>query len=68
MKRAPRLADDVAAALRGAHDLVTYPPQPGRRGTTTRIIVKGRADLPAVLASTLGDLRDLLRAAAGAGK
>jgi len=50
------LVERVTAALSGARDLVAYPPiaLPGRRGA--RIVVKGGADLPEVLATALGDL------------
>lgn len=64
-KRSPRTVDDAIDALRGAHDLVTYPPQADRRGVAKRLIVKGRADLPAVLAAALGDLMAATRARRG---
>ena len=52
-----RLADEVAAALRASSRLTVYPPVAERRGRARRIVVKGHADLPAVLASGLEDFR-----------
>ena len=52
-----RLADEVAAALRASPRLTVYPPVSDRRGRAWRIVVKGHADLPAVLAVALEDFR-----------
>jgi primosomal protein N' len=65
VRRSPRTADDVAAALRGSSDLVAYPPRADRRTTVKRIVVKGRADLPALLTTALGDLLAATRARRG---
>ena len=51
------LADDVAAALSSASDLVVYGPTEARRGRARRIVVKGRADLATRLADAMGDFR-----------
>jgi len=55
------LTDKITAALAGSADLVAYPAiaLPGRQGR--RIVVKGGADLPAMLASALGDLLGVRR-------
>ena len=50
-----RLADDVATALGADRELVVYPPTADRRDRLRRIVVKGRDDLPARLASALPD-------------
>jgi primosomal protein N' (replication factor Y) (superfamily II helicase) len=52
-----RLADEVAAALRASPCLSVYPPVAERRERARRIVVKGDAELPAVLASALEDFR-----------
>jgi primosomal protein N' (replication factor Y) (superfamily II helicase) len=52
-----RLADEVAAALRASPRLVVYPPVAERRERTRRIVVKGDAELPSVLAAALEDFR-----------
>jgi primosomal protein N' (replication factor Y) len=52
-----QLADDVAAALAADRDLTVYPPAPDRRDRTRRVVVKGRDDLPARLATALADFR-----------
>jgi primosomal protein N' (replication factor Y) (superfamily II helicase) len=52
-----RLADEVAAALRASPRLVVYPPVAERRQRAWRIVVKGEADLPSILASGLEDFR-----------
>jgi primosomal protein N' (replication factor Y) len=52
-----RLADEVAAALRASSRLSVYPPVAERRERARRIVVKGDAELPAVLASALEDFR-----------
>jgi len=49
---ARRLADDVAAALRGG-PLTVYPAVPDRRQRSWRVVVKGGPDLPASLADGL---------------
>ena len=55
------LVERVAGALAGASPLVAYPAitLPGRRGF--RLVVKGGADLPEVLAAALGDLLGVRR-------
>jgi len=55
------LTDKIAAALAGSADLLAYPAiaLPGRQGR--RIVVKGGADLPAMLAAALGDLLGVRR-------
>jgi primosomal protein N' (replication factor Y) len=59
------LTEKITAALGGSADLVAYPAiaMPGRRGR--RIVVKGGADLPAVLAAALGDLLSIRRVRPG---
>ena len=52
-----RLADEVAAALRASPRLVVYPPVAERRERARRIVVKGDAELPVVLAAALEDFR-----------
>lgn len=52
-----RLADEVTAALRASPRLVVYPPVAERRERTRRIVVKGDAELPIVLAAALEDFR-----------
>jgi primosomal protein N' (replication factor Y) (superfamily II helicase) len=52
-----RLADEVAAALRASPQLVVYPLVAERRERTRRIVVKGDAELPSVLAAALEDFR-----------
>jgi primosomal protein N' (replication factor Y) len=52
-----RLADEVAAALRASPRLIVYPPVAERRQRAWRIVVKGEAELPVVLASALEDFR-----------
>jgi primosomal protein N' (replication factor Y) len=52
-----RLADEVAAALRASPRLVVYPPVAERRERTRRLVVKGDAELPSVLAAALEDFR-----------
>jgi primosomal protein N' (replication factor Y) len=54
---AARLADEVAAALRASPRLTVYPPVAERRGRARRIVVKGDAELPAVLTAALEDFR-----------
>ena len=49
-----RLGDEVAAALRASPRLVVYPPVAERRERARRIVVKGDAELPVVLAGALG--------------
>jgi primosomal protein N' (replication factor Y) len=49
-----RLAGAVASALRAAPALAVYPPPPAR-DRARRLVVKGHADLPRVLAAALGD-------------
>ena len=51
------LADEVAAALRASPRLTVYPPVAERRERARRIVVKGDAELPVVLASALEDFR-----------
>jgi len=48
-----KLADAVGAALAGAPRLTVYPATPDRRNRARRIVVKGHADLPRVLAEAL---------------
>src|SRR6266571_4850120 len=48
-----KLADVVTAALAGAPRLTVYPATPDRRNRARRIVVKGHADLPRVLAAAL---------------
>src|SRR3989454_743008 len=48
-----RLADAVTAALAGKPRLTVYPATPDRRNRARRIVVKGHADLPRVLAEAL---------------
>ena len=48
-----QLADAVAAALGGKPRLTVYPAIPDRRNRARRIVVKGHADLPRVLADAL---------------
>src|SRR5437899_2390514 len=48
-----RLADEVGVALAGASRLTVYPATPDRRNRVRRIVVKGHADLPRVLAEAL---------------
>ena len=52
-----RLADEVAAALRASPRLTVYPPVAERRERARRIVVKGDAELPIVLAAALEDFR-----------
>jgi primosomal protein N' (replication factor Y) len=52
-----RLADEVAAALRASPRLVVYPPVAERRQRAWRIVVKGEATLPSLLAAALEDFR-----------
>ena len=52
-----RPADEVAAALRASPRLTVYPPVAQRRERTRRIVVKGDAELPVVLAAALEDFR-----------
>ena len=52
-----RLADEVAAALRASPRLTVYPPVAERRERARRIVVKGDAELPVVLAAALEDFR-----------
>jgi primosomal protein N' len=52
-----RLADEVAAAMRAAPRLVVYPPVAERKERAWRIVVKGDAELPIVLAAALEDFR-----------
>jgi primosomal protein N' (replication factor Y) len=52
-----RLGDEVAAALRASPRLVVYPPVAERRERARRIVVKGDAELPVVLAGALEDFR-----------
>jgi primosomal protein N' (replication factor Y) len=54
---ARRLAEEVGAALRASPRLVVYPAVAERRGRTHRIVVKGDAELPVVLAAALEDFR-----------
>jgi primosomal protein N' (replication factor Y) len=51
------LADEVAAALRASPRLTVYPPVAERRERARRIVVKGDAELPVVLARALEDFR-----------
>jgi hypothetical protein len=55
----------VRGALAAATGLVAYPAiaMPGRRGS--RIVIKGGADLPEVLAGALGDLLAVRRRSPG---
>lgn len=50
------LADQLAAALAGSRTLTVYPPAPDRRGRALRVVIKGAADLPHVLAKALDGL------------
>ena len=50
------LADRLAAALAGSRTLTVYPPAPDRRGRALRVVIKGAADLPHVLAKALDGL------------
>jgi primosomal protein N' (replication factor Y) len=53
-----QVADGIAAALRGAPGLTVYPPPAaGVRGRARQVVVKGGADLPAVLGAALGAWR-----------
>jgi primosomal protein N' (replication factor Y) len=52
-----RLAEEVAAALRASPRLTVYPPVVERRERGRRIVVKGDAELPVVLAAALEDFR-----------
>jgi primosomal protein N' (replication factor Y) (superfamily II helicase) len=52
-----RLADDVAAALTGLDGVTAYPPAPDRRDRARRIVVKGHANLAAILAESLAEFR-----------
>jgi primosomal protein N' (replication factor Y) (superfamily II helicase) len=52
-----RLAAAVAAALGADRELIVYPPASDRRGRLRRIVVKGRDDLSARLATGLADFR-----------
>lgn len=49
-------AEAVTSALRSAPGLTVYPPTPDRRNRVRRIVVKGGADLPRLLAEGLGGL------------
>lgn len=51
-----RLAEDVGRALQGGPGLTVYPAITDRRARTRRIVVKGGADLPRVLADALRTL------------
>jgi primosomal protein N' (replication factor Y) len=51
------LAEEVAAALRASPRLTVYPPVAERRERARRIVVKGDAELPVVLAGALEDFR-----------
>jgi primosomal protein N' (replication factor Y) len=53
----PRRADEVAAALRASPRLTVYPPVAERRQRARRIVVKGDAELPVILAGALEDFR-----------
>lgn len=50
-----RLAEAAHRALGGAPGLTVYPPLAGRPPRRRRLVVKGHADLPAVLAQALGE-------------
>jgi primosomal protein N' (replication factor Y) len=65
VKRSPATVDAVAAALRDCPDLVTYPPRADRRNALARIVVKGRAELPRILAARLAELLASVRARRG---
>jgi len=52
-----RLADEVAAAMRASPRLTVYPPVADRRERARRIVVKGDAELPVVLAGALEEFR-----------
>jgi primosomal protein N' (replication factor Y) (superfamily II helicase) len=52
-----RLADEVAAALRASARLTVYPPVAAPRERARRVVVKGDAGLPAVLAGALEEFR-----------
>ena len=52
-----RLAEAVAAALGASRALTVYPPVADRRGRRRRIVVKGPAQLPEVLAAALAEFR-----------
>ena len=52
-----RLADDAAAALATDRELTVYPPATDRRDRMQRVVVKGRDDLAARVATALADLR-----------
>ena len=53
----PRLADEVAAALRASPRLVVYPPVAERGERARRIVVKGDPELAVVLAAAMEDFR-----------
>jgi primosomal protein N' (replication factor Y) len=50
-----RRSEALGSALRGSARLVAYPPAPDRRGRASRVVVKGDADLPGLLAAALDD-------------
>jgi primosomal protein N' (replication factor Y) len=52
-----RLADDVVAALGADRELTVYPATADRRDRLRRVVVKGRDDLSARLATALADFR-----------
>jgi len=52
-----RLAGDVAAALIADREVTVYPPVTDRRDRVQRVVVKGRDDLAARMATALADLR-----------
>ncbi|MBI4634746.1 MAG: primosomal protein N' [Candidatus Rokubacteria bacterium] len=52
----PRVAEAVAAALRGSARLTVYPPAPDRRDRLRRVVVKGDGELPSLLATALEGL------------
>ena len=51
------LAEEIAAALRASPRLTVYPPVAERRERARRIVVKGDAELPVVLADALEEFR-----------
>jgi len=53
-----KLAERVGAALGATPELTVYPPAPDRRDRGRRIVVKGKADLPRLLAAALAGFRE----------
>jgi primosomal protein N' len=52
-----RITDAVLAALQGVPGLTVYPPLPDRTTRQRRIVIKGPADLPRLIAPALADFR-----------